>query len=158
MAYALTVKFSSPIAFTCMVCQNFPLPNISHVWYLQNIYPRHCVTDQLVLLPICMLMHAWNFIPKYSEFLKFCVSSKISCLIIHINYFMIANFIDNINFLFFAHCYIRIIMLIVIIVCWSSLLYVDRMLIVITICWSYVDRHYHMSIVITIFWLLQYMM
>ena len=37
LAYALTVaylpKFSSPIAFTCMVCQNFPPPNISHVWY-----------------------------------------------------------------------------------------------------------------------------
>ena len=33
-AYALTVaylpNFSSPIAFTCMVRQNFPLPNISH--------------------------------------------------------------------------------------------------------------------------------
>ena len=37
LAYALTVayspNFSSPIAFTCMVRQNFPLPNISHVQY-----------------------------------------------------------------------------------------------------------------------------
>ena len=37
LAYALTVayspNFSSPIAFTCMVHQNFPLPNISHVRY-----------------------------------------------------------------------------------------------------------------------------
>ena len=35
LAHALTVayspNFSSPIAFTCMVCQNFPPPNISHV-------------------------------------------------------------------------------------------------------------------------------
>ena len=38
LAYALTVvdspNFSSPIAFTCMVHQNFPPPNISHVQYL----------------------------------------------------------------------------------------------------------------------------
>ena len=38
MAYALTVaylpNFSSPIAFTCMVHQNFTPPNISHVRYL----------------------------------------------------------------------------------------------------------------------------
>ena len=35
LAYTLTVaylpKFSSPIAFTSMVRQNFPSPNISHV-------------------------------------------------------------------------------------------------------------------------------
>ena len=37
LAYALTVayspNFSSPIAFTCMVCQNFSPPNISCVQY-----------------------------------------------------------------------------------------------------------------------------
>ena len=36
LAYALTVayspNFSSPIAFTCMVHKNFPLPNISLVY------------------------------------------------------------------------------------------------------------------------------
>ena len=35
LAYTLTVaylsNFSSPIDFTCMVYQNFPQPNISHV-------------------------------------------------------------------------------------------------------------------------------
>ena len=40
LAYALTVayspNFSSPIAFTCMVRQNFPLPNISSVRILDS--------------------------------------------------------------------------------------------------------------------------
>ena len=40
LTYALTVaylpNFSLPIAFTCTVCQNFPLPNISRVWYLHS--------------------------------------------------------------------------------------------------------------------------
>ena len=38
LAYTPTVaylpNFSSPIAFTCTVCQKFPPPNVSHVWYV----------------------------------------------------------------------------------------------------------------------------
>ena len=41
MAYALTVayspNFSSPIAFTCMVHQNFPTLNISYVQYCTKL-------------------------------------------------------------------------------------------------------------------------
>ena len=46
MAHTLTVayssNFSSPIAFTCMVCQNFPLPNISCLWYDTECICRCC--------------------------------------------------------------------------------------------------------------------
>ena len=51
LAYALTVAysphFSSPLAFTCMVHQNFPLPNIflcTVVWYMY-------VPTELLALP-----------------------------------------------------------------------------------------------------------
>ena len=41
-AYVLTVanlsNFSSPIAFTCTVHQNFPPPNISRVLYHKHVY------------------------------------------------------------------------------------------------------------------------
>ena len=46
MAYALTVayspNFSSPIAFTCMVHQNFPPSNISRVLY-NSFMPIQCM-------------------------------------------------------------------------------------------------------------------
>ena len=41
--YGICTLFSSPIAFTCMACQNFPLPNISHVQYIRmHTYTHTC--------------------------------------------------------------------------------------------------------------------
>ena len=49
LAYALSVayspNFSLPIAFTCMVRQTFPIPNISHVPY--NLFSSSGSTIQL---------------------------------------------------------------------------------------------------------------
>ena len=41
LAYALNlVIFYSQIAFTCIVCQNFPPLKFSHVWVLHNKYQK----------------------------------------------------------------------------------------------------------------------
>ena len=54
LAYALTVdylpNFSLPIAFTCMVRHNFPLPNISHVRYYIIIAMYSVMKENLVTL------------------------------------------------------------------------------------------------------------
>ena len=50
----LLVKFSSPIAFTCTVCQNFPLPNISCVHCI--IHNTKCFNKEIVMIPIQCLI------------------------------------------------------------------------------------------------------
>ena len=68
MAYALTVaylpNFSSPIAFTCMVHQNFPPPNISRVWYDMCPYTNILFTAPVVLKGLLQLA-----LPEYSNIL-----------------------------------------------------------------------------------------
>ena len=65
LTYALTVvyspNFSSPTAFTCMVCQDFPLPNIILLFSVYGIIMWYYNLHVCICLSVCLSVFAYVY-------------------------------------------------------------------------------------------------